>query len=78
MATILWGHGERDRADEKTFVPDGRTVKWYSEVDRDQSSTSPREVLSARASLRFPEFLHTGALVETMLNEFSDKKVAFE
>lgn len=33
MATIVWGHGTRDRGEEKTFVPQGSTVKWYSEVD---------------------------------------------
>ncbi len=33
MATILWGHGERDRGEEKTFVPQGVTVKWYANVD---------------------------------------------
>jgi hypothetical protein len=33
MATILWGHGQRDRGEEKTFVPQGLTVKWYADMD---------------------------------------------
>ena len=35
VATILWGHGERDRGEEKTFVPQGVTVKWWAEIDHD-------------------------------------------
>jgi hypothetical protein len=34
VATLVWGHGLRDRGEEKTFVPDGTTVKWYSDVDQ--------------------------------------------
>jgi hypothetical protein len=34
MATLVWGHGTRDRGDENTFVPDGMTVKWYSDMDQ--------------------------------------------
>lgn len=33
MTTLVWGHGTRDKGDEKTFVPDGATVKFYSDVD---------------------------------------------
>ena len=40
MATILWGHGARTRGDEKTFVPDGVTIKWYAEVDRNMAATN--------------------------------------
>jgi hypothetical protein len=34
MTTLVWGHGIRDRGEEKTFVPDGTTVKWYSDLDQ--------------------------------------------
>jgi hypothetical protein len=34
VATLVWGHGTRDRGEEKTFVPEGTTVKWYSDVDQ--------------------------------------------
>jgi putative adhesin Stv-like protein len=34
MTTIVWGHGSRGRGEEKTFVPDGTTVKWYADLDQ--------------------------------------------
>jgi hypothetical protein len=33
MPTLVWGHGVRDRGEEKTFVPDGSTVKWYADLN---------------------------------------------
>jgi hypothetical protein len=33
MTTIVWGHGSRSKGEEKTFVPAGTTVRWFSNVD---------------------------------------------
>jgi hypothetical protein len=40
MATIVWGHGVRDRGDEKTFVPQGVTVKWWADSDKTLQTTN--------------------------------------
>jgi hypothetical protein len=34
LTTIVWGHGSRSRGAEKTFVPDGTTIKWYADLDQ--------------------------------------------
>lgn len=47
MPTMVWGHGTRDRGEEKTFVPDGATVKWYSDLDQNLFTSNGFMAVSA-------------------------------